>query len=66
MSMFPPFRKGSWWIRSESDPRWNVSGSSDAVGSYTKPREVDPAIEQKKRELGEEPPSDLEWGYMKD
>ena len=66
MPMFAPFREGSWWIRSKSDPRWDAEGPSDAVGSYTKPSEVDPAIEQKKQELGEEPPSDLEWGYMKD
>ena len=59
-------RPGTWYITSKSDKRWNVSGHSPSVGCFSKPEEVDPAIEKKKQELKEEPPSDLEWGYMKD
>ncbi len=66
MSAFRPFRAGSWWASSKLDPRWDVSGSSDAVGSFTKACQVDPAVEQRKQELGGEPPSDLKWGYTKD
>jgi hypothetical protein len=58
-------REGSWWISSQSDPRWNDNGRA-MVGMFERPPEVDTAIEAKKAELGEEPPEDLEWGYMKD
>lgn len=55
---------GTWWIKSKSDPRWNCSGH-DNVGmfdlSFAKAE-----VEKKKRILGEEPPKDLEAGYMKD
>lgn len=57
-------KQGTWWIVSTTDSRWNVSGRG-FVGMWGKPREVEEAIEEKKKELGN-PPSDLEWGYMKD
>ena len=68
MAMINPMREGSWWFRSDSDPRWNMAGRG-IVGMYCGfedvPEAVD-AMERKKRELGEDPPSDLGWGYMKD
>ena len=57
--------QGSWSIYSKKDPRWNISGRA-MVGNFIMPREVEEALDQKKRELGEEPPDDLEWLYMKD
>jgi hypothetical protein len=62
-SMFGP-RPGTWWIRSESDSRWNSSGRA-RVGGFAKPQEVDEEVKRLKKTLGE-PPQDLEWGYMKD
>jgi hypothetical protein len=56
---------GTWWIRSESDPRWSDTGSAQ-VGGFMRPSEVDRAIERLRKELGGEPPADLEWGYVKD
>jgi hypothetical protein len=37
-----------------------------AVGMMSCPPAASRAIEKKKEELGEEPPDDLEYGYMKD
>lgn len=58
--------EGIWWVRSKSDPRWDGSGRSGAVGMFSKPPEVDVHVESKKRELESEPPKDAEWGYQKD
>ena len=66
MGFFKPIRSGSWWIHSESDERWRRSGTSDGVGGFVLPPEAEQAIEELKSELGEEPPDDLEYGYMKD
>jgi hypothetical protein len=63
MSMFGP-RKGTWWIRSEKDPRWNSEGRAD-VGGLVIPQECKDKIEELKITLGE-PPDDLGWNYMKD
>lgn len=57
-------KPGTWWIKSESDPRWDASGKSSAVGGFTHPREVTEHIEKVKKRLGE-PPKDLEYGYFK-
>lgn len=57
---------GSWWVRSDSDPRWNGSGSGALVGMFQRPAEVDAHVEAKKKELKIDPPKDAEWGYMKD
>jgi hypothetical protein len=57
---------GSWWVKSESDPRWDGSGSSRSVGGFVIPAEAKAHIDGKKRELGCEPPADCEYGYMKD
>lgn len=64
MGMFGP-KSGSWWTKSKSDPRWNMNGTG-YVGGFVCPAEATEAVEQKKEELGEEPPDDLEYGYMKD
>ena len=64
MGMFGP-KKGSWWIKSASDPRWNADGRS-YVGMFSMPPEAKRKIEKLKKKLGEEPPEDLEWGYFKD
>ena len=58
-------RSGTWSVSSKSDPRWNGSGRAN-VGGFMKPPEVDTHIDAMRYRLGEEPPGDLEWGYMKD
>jgi hypothetical protein len=58
-------RPGSWWVSSESDPRWNGNGRGE-VGMFGIPAGAQAFIDAKKVELGEEPPDDLEYTYMKD
>jgi hypothetical protein len=58
-------RSGSWFLTSESDLRWNVSGQSDSVGGFTIPRECEEMIEALALKYGEKP-DDLSWSYMKD
>lgn len=58
-------RPGSWWLSSDSDPRWNASGRSQAITVGITPREA----EAKKAELIElygEPPNDLMISMWKD
>jgi len=57
---------GSWWLSSESNPKWNCSGDTKFCGGFTMPDECTNKIEKLKEILKEEPPKDLEWGYMKD
>jgi hypothetical protein len=64
-SMFAPVRKGSWWVSSKSDPRFNSSGRG-YVGSFTCPKEAREFFEKRAKELGVPVPDDLEFGYMKD
>jgi len=56
--------RGVWYLRSETDPRWNSTGEAQ-VGAFVMPDEVDHRLEELKIELGE-PPDDLTCGYMKD
>lgn len=56
--------EGGWSVYSKSDPRWRANGSA-MVGMFSKPGGVDEAIERLKTTIGEEPPEDLEWSYMK-
>lgn len=56
---------GTWYLSSKSDPRWNSSGHINAISSFVMPNECQNEINQLKKQYGE-PPSDLEWGYMKD
>jgi hypothetical protein len=57
-------RQGTWWIHSKIDKRWNINGRC-MCGGFMKPEEVDRAIEKFRKIYGN-PPSDLNWGYMKD
>lgn len=57
-------RSGTWWIRSETDPRWSANGHAE-VGMFARPAEVDAKITELTKNYGE-PPADLEWGYEKD
>jgi hypothetical protein len=66
MGLIPLLKPGTWYIVSKSDPRWQASGRSEMVGGFAMPDECREAINKKKRELGTDPPKDLEWGYMKD
>jgi len=56
---------GSWWISSQSDPRWNGGGRSEEVGGFELPKEAREFVQQKEKELGD-PPADVSWGYWKD
>jgi hypothetical protein len=64
MGMFVGLKPGTWWIRSEKDPRWNADGKGQ-VGMFGRPAEAEAKVEELKKTLGD-PPEDLEWGYMKD
>lgn len=64
MGMFKLTTSGSWWTTSK-DERWRSSGTDD-VGGFVMPAACAAFIEAKKAELGEEPPADLAWHYMKD
>ena len=66
MGMLKPIRQGSWWLHSKTDSRWNRDGRSSGVGGFQIPQEAMDEIEKIKESLGEEPPDDLEYGYMKD
>jgi len=57
-------RKGTWWLGSEKDPRWNRSGKT-LIAGLKMPKECEQTLEEMKSLLGE-PPDDLEYGYMKD
>jgi hypothetical protein len=57
-------RPGTWWIRSESDPRWPAIGRGE-VGMLVRPPEVDVKIAELTKLYGD-PPVDLESGYEKD
>ena len=56
---------GKWWIRSESDPRWNREGRGEVGGLYLRPPAVDRTIKKLSKTLGDQP-DDLEWGYTCD
>lgn len=58
-------KEGSWWLKSVSDPRWDCYGSG-MVGGFEVPQGATSKMEELKKELEEEPPDDLEFGYMKD
>lgn len=55
---------GIWYIRSESDERWNVSGRG-WVGGLVMPDELEEKLIELKEQYGN-PPRDCEWGYYKD
>ena len=53
---------GGWWVHSPSDSRWHLSGFS--CGMWAAQEDAKKAVEVAKKHLGE-PPSDLEYGWMK-
>ena len=55
---------GSWWVKSQSDPRWNKTGRGK-VGSFMIPSGAEARINKCEKEFGVKP-EDLEYGYMKD
>jgi len=65
MGIFGRPKSGSWWLRSQKDPRWNCDGRGDLLFSAGLPKEAEAKIELLKKEYGE-PPDDLEFGGMKD
>jgi hypothetical protein len=58
-------REGSWWVASKSDPRWDCEGRG-FVGGLMCPGAALEEVKKIQERLGEEPPDDLEFGYMKD
>lgn len=59
-------RDGTWYISSESDPRWNNSGRDfwDCFSGLCP--EAERWIEKTKELIGEDPPGDLMYGFYKD
>ena len=53
---------GTWWLRSERDPRWDCAECSVAVGGVEVLPECSERIEELMRVFGT-PPDDLQWGY---
>ncbi len=68
----PKRKEGTWWIESDSDPRWNAGGTyvllfcQDSIDkvqlSTTSPSELRLKITELKNKYGD-PPKDGEWGY---
>jgi len=56
--------KGTAWLRSAKDTRWNVSITC-WVGGGIMPSELEDKIKELKKKYGN-PPKDLQYGYMKD
>ncbi len=56
---------GEWVLVSDNDPRWNARGHCD-VGGLMMPLGAQTHIDRLKEELGEDPPEDLRYIYMKD
>lgn len=55
---------GTWWFRSPTDPRWNLTGRG-IVGGFDLPRPAKQHLSSCRGHYGA-PPLDLEWGYIKD
>lgn len=58
-------KMGSWWVSSESDPRWNKSGRGYGLVSTGGPGEMGDWIREATEKFGP-PPSDATMGFMKD
>ena len=59
-------KSGSWWLSSKDDPRWVVSGTTKTLEfSAGPPLEAQEAMLRLRNRYGD-PPSDLEWGGIKD
>ena len=57
-------KKITWWIRSESDPRWNCEGMASINPGGGPPISVVETLEDFRIEYGPAP-DDIEWGYSK-
>ena len=55
--------QGTWFVTSESDPRWNTSGEG-YVGGLQHPQAIE-YVERMRPVLGD-PPDDLVFSYWKD
>ena len=55
---------GTWYVRSEKDPRWNKSGKGYGSAS-AQPISMDNWLKKCAKKFGSEP-DDLEGGFMKD
>jgi hypothetical protein len=64
MNIFGP-RMGTWYVSSQSDPRWNNSGRASGLVTEDGPQAMKDWIEQCRRNFGE-PPEDAVKGFMKD
>jgi hypothetical protein len=64
MGMIKLTSGGWWWIHSDKDRRWRVSGRGE-VGGLAMPDEVKEALKRLRKKYGRRP-RDLEWGYDKD
>jgi len=56
--------KGSWYLTSKENPKWNSSGRS-YVGGFVMPEPCRNKVEKLTKKYGE-PPADLTWEYFKD
>lgn len=65
MGMIKFLTDGSWWVSSESDPRWNGGGHSSDVGMFQAGGDSTSWIAKCEGLYGDRP-DDLVVGYMKD
>ena len=65
MGLIKFLRDGTWWVSSESDPRFDTSGHG-SVGMGSMPPDANAWVEARAKELGVAVPDDLVFGYMKD
>lgn len=65
MGIFGGSRAGSWWTKSESDPRWDMS-CCGPFSMWGPPQKLKDMVAAKEKELGVPPPDDLEYGCVKD
>lgn len=56
--------EGCAYLKSKSNPQWNLSLDLDCVGGLVMPKELEEKLAELKVKLGE-PPEDLIWGYCK-
>ncbi len=56
---FTPQTNGVWWIKSETDPRWNIEGRG-FVGGLDIPAECEATLDELSVLYGA-PPSDIQW-----
>jgi hypothetical protein len=64
MSMFGP-KLGTWWVRSEKDPRWNKTGQGYGLVCSGGPGDLHDWVKECREKYGD-PPDDAEQGFMKD